>query len=139
MRKEEFEFCFDGQQAAADAQALADFLAEEFPDWPVRVGPIQPPLRPPGTRDAALTVAIIALLVALPSGLKDGLDLAERLKLKPKFERLIAWARERHARRQRNPFIALPPRGTPVPLDQVEPGQLLDAVGALAPKPPQKS
>ena len=34
----ELEFGFDGPQAGADAQALADFFAREFPDWPVRTG-----------------------------------------------------------------------------------------------------
>ena len=139
MKKEEFEFRFDGPQAEADAQVLAGFLAKEFPDWHARVSRSQPPAKPPGTKDAALTVAIIALIVALPGALNDGLDLADRLKLTPKFERLIAWARERRARGQKNPFLALPPHGTPVPLDQAKPAQLLDAVAALAPKPPQKS
>jgi hypothetical protein len=137
MKKQELEFRFEGKQAEADAQALAGFLAQEFPDWPARVSPSQPPPNPPGTRDAATTIVIIALIVALPSGIKDGLELADRLK--PKIDRLIAWAKERRARRQRNPFIALPPHGTSLPLDQVKPEQLLAAVAAQAPKPPQKS
>lgn len=130
MKKQELEFRFEGKQAEADAQELAGFLAQEFPDWPSRVGPSQPSPNPPGTRDAATTIVIIALIVALPSGIKDGLELADRL---------IAWAKHRRARRQRNPFIALPPHGTSLPLDQVKPEQLLDAVAAQAWKPPQKS
>ena len=83
-------------------------------------------------------VAIIALIVSLPGGIKDSLDLAEQLQLKAKFERLIARARERRAQRRRNPFIALPPQGNPVPLDQVKPEQLLEALAARTPKPPPK-
>ncbi len=139
MGNQEIEFRFEGPEAEADANALAGFLAGESPDWPAHVGRSQSPPKPPGTRDAGLTVAIIALIVALPSGLNDGLDLVERLKLKSKFERLIAWAKERSARHQRNPFISLPPHGASVPLDQVKPEQLLDAVAALATRPPQKS
>jgi hypothetical protein len=137
MKNPEFEFCFDGREAEADAQAWADWLAREFPDWRVRPA-ANPPPPTPGTRDLALTVAIIALIVSLPGGIKDSLDLAEQLQLKAKFERLIARARERRAQRRRNPFIALPPQGKPVPLDQVKPEQLLEALAARTPKPPPK-
>ena len=36
MKKDEFKFRFDSPQAEADAQALADLLAKEFPDWPAQ-------------------------------------------------------------------------------------------------------
>ena len=139
MKTHDFEFLFDGPSADADAQALADFLAGEFPDWPARVGSSQPPPQRPGTRDAGATLAVIALVLSLSGAVKNALDLAERIKLQQKFERLIAWAKDRQARRLRIPSVVIPPHGRPVRLDQAKPEQLLAAVAAQIPLPPQKS
>lgn len=74
MKKQELEFRFEGKQAEADAQELAGFLAQEFPDWPARVSPSQPPPNPAGTRDVATTIVIIALIVAPPVASKMALN-----------------------------------------------------------------
>jgi hypothetical protein len=132
MPKQDFQFIFDGPDAQADAHALDAFLKTEFSDWSVHISRIQPLPSAPDKRDAALFVAIIALIVALPSGIKDGIDLADRILLKPKLDRLIAWAKERRAKRLRNPFVAVPPQNTPIPLDQAKPEQLLDAIAQSA-------
>ena len=139
MKRQEFEFCFEGREAENDAREMADFLAKEFPDWSTHVGPGQPPRSVSGTRDAATTIAIIAVMLSLPGSIKDAIDLAARLEIKPKFERLIAWAKARRTRRLKNPSVALPPHGASVPLDQVKPEQLLDALVTLAQKPPHRS
>jgi hypothetical protein len=132
MPKQDFQFTFDGPEAQANAQALNAFLKTEFSDWSTQIAPVQPPPSAPDKRDAALFVAIIALIVALPSGIKDGIDLADRIQLKPRLDRLIAWAKERRAQRLRNPFVAVPPQNTPIPLDQAKPEQLLDAIAQSA-------
>jgi hypothetical protein len=139
MEKQQFEFCFGGPAAEADARELADFLAGEFPDWPTHVGPGRVVPTAPGTRGDATTLAIIALVLALPGSIKNAIDLADRLKLKTKLERLIDWAKARRERRLTNPSIALPPHGASVPLDQVKPEQVLQALDLLAPKPPRGS
>ena len=64
-------------------------------------------------------------------------DLAVRLQLKQKVEQLIAWAKERRTRSQRNPFVVLPPDHKVVPLDQAGPEQLLDAIAARAANSPK--
>ena len=137
--KQEIELNFDGQGADNDARELADFLAKELPDWPARVGPGKVAPSAPGTRGGATTLAIIALVLALPGTIKNTIDLAERMKLKTQLERLIAWAKERRARGARNPVITLPPHGAPVPLDQAKPEQLLGALDAQATKAPPRS
>jgi hypothetical protein len=137
MKNPEFELRFEGEQAEANARTLADFLAQELPDWQTRVVPCPPKSKPDETRDAGIVIALVTLVLILPSALKDGLDLADRIQLKPKIERLIAWAKERRGRRLKNPFVVLPPHGTPLPLDQAMPEQLLDAVAAQTPKPHQ--
>jgi hypothetical protein len=137
--KQELELYFDGQAAETDARDLGDFLAREFPDWPARVGPVPAGSAAPGTRGAGTALAIIALVVALPSSIKSTLDLADRMKLKSKLERLVAWAKERRSRRAKNPVIALPPHGVAVPLDQAKPEQLLAALDAQATKTPGRS
>ena len=128
MNDQQFEFRFEGPGAEAEARALAAFLGSEFPDWPARLVPRPPPGHPEahGTREAATTIALVSLLLALPSGVKDGLELAERLKLKEKLRRLIAWAKQR--RPEQNPFAVLPPHGLKVPLHQAQPEQLLVAL-----------
>jgi len=138
MTREGIEFGFDGQHAEAEAQAYAEFLAQEFPTGASR-SPTMAPCKGSGTRDAALILAIVALAIALPSALTDGLEVSQSLELKAKFERLIVWAKDHRARGLKNPLVALHPRGTSMPLDQAKPEQLLDAVIANAPKLPQKS
>ena len=139
MNQPVFEFNFEGPDAADDAQALAVFLEQELPDWPARVGPSQSPPKRPGTRDAGTTLSIIALALSLPGVAKNALDLAERSKLQQKFERLIAWAKQRRAGRLDVPVVIIPPHRTPVRLDQVKPEQLLAAVPAQMPPSLQKS
>lgn len=128
MKKQGFEFHFDGPQAEVASREMANFLAKEFPGCTTGVQQRQPSHKAEGTRDAGTTVAIIALVFSLPGVTKNTLDVADRLKLKEKLTRLIAWAKERRARRRQNPFLILPPHGLKLPLDQAKPDQLLDAV-----------
>jgi hypothetical protein len=121
-------FEFTGTDAREDAASLTKFLASELPGWTSRI--VEEPKSPKrdGTKSPELTVAIITLMVALPSGVKDGLDLADRFKLKEKIDRLISWAKERRARGQRNPFAILPPNNKPVPLDDLRTSDLLNVL-----------
>ena len=147
MKRQQFEFRFDGPEAEAGARALAGFLARELPDCPAHV--VRRSSRPAaaecgdeavpasGARDAALTIAILALLVVIPSGIKDGLELADRFK--PLAVRLIKWAKDRLEAGQRNPFIVLPPDNKIVRLDQARPDKLAAALAVHATsQPPAK-
>lgn len=57
-----------------------------------------PPAPPPGQRDVALTLAAAAVVLALPGALKDGIDLAERFRLKERLEGWLVAARSLVAR-----------------------------------------
>jgi hypothetical protein len=54
MKDQVLEFSFDGPDAQADAQALADFLKNELPDWPARLAQREPS---PNLRPAPATPA----------------------------------------------------------------------------------
>ncbi len=129
MDRESLEFQFDGPDASGDADALADFLRVEFADWAARI--VQRPasqVAQPATRGDGL--AILALLLALPGSLKNAFDLAERIQLKARFDRLIAWARERRAAGRQVPKIVLPRNQRTVPLDEVRLDEVLDSIAA---------
>ncbi len=134
--REEITLEFAGPDASGDAQAFAEFLKELLPDCPTTITSRETtsPAGADGTRDPALIVAVIAVMFAVPSGIKDGLELADRLRLRGRLTKLIAWAKARRARRQQNPFVALPPHGVKVPLDQADPDQLLDGLSQPAHK-----
>lgn len=127
--------CPDDPEAGTELESA---LREHFPGCDLGRTVKRP--RPPaaGTRDAVLTVAVITLVLTIPSAVKNSLDLAERFKLKARCERLVAWAKARRARRKVNPFAAVPPNGKLIPLDQARPDQLLEAIaGPESPSRPQ--
>ena len=63
----------------------------------------------------------------------------DRLELTKKCAGLIAWAKERRARRQQNPFVVLPPHGVKTPLDQAHPDQLAASLaGRTGPEEPPR-
>lgn len=136
--EEALEFTFSGPDAQADAEALGVFLAREFPDWRTHRPSTPAPTQGTGRRDLPIAIPILALILTAPAALKHSLDLADRLKLQSKFDRLIAWAKERRAQASRNPFLAVPPSGASVPLAQAKPEQLLEAVAPQTPKPPSE-
>ena len=136
MKYLELELQFDGPHAEADAQALAEHLAREFPSASTRFVRKENSTRADGTRDLPLIIPILALLVALPAAVKHSLDVNDRLELTKKCARLVAWAKERRARRQQNPFVVLPPHGVKTPLDQAQPEQLVNALAG--PEEPPK-
>lgn len=130
----EFQFEDDGPHNGTDD--LAQWLQREFPSAHVETNHRPAPTPPGEHRDLNTTLNVAILILALPQGVKATVDLADRYHLREKLARLIAWAKERRARRLRNPFVALPPHDLKVPLDQAKPEQLLDAVAAPEKSPP---
>ena len=130
MDRGSLEFQFDGPSAQDDADALAGFLRSQFADWPTQI--VQRPETPadqPTMRGTGV-VAVLALLLAVPGALKNAYDLAERIQLKAKFERLIAWARGRRAEGRRVPTLVLPRTQRTVPLDEIRLDEVLDNIAA---------
>jgi hypothetical protein len=120
MERIELEFWFDGPHATADAQALLDFLKSELSEsqkWQARI------IKPPKTRQGE-SVELLLLSLALLGGVKNALDLADRL---------IKWVKEFHARHQRSPHV-VGSDGDPVSLDQAKPE---DLANVLEGKPPE--
>jgi hypothetical protein len=72
------------------------------------------------------------LILSIPPAIQSAWDLAQRIKLKEKIDKLIAWAKDRSVRGKVNPSVLLPPEGKAVPLDQAASQQILDAVAAQA-------
>ncbi len=128
MNDPQIELHFAGPHAEADAAALAEFLAGELPGAGARIVRRPGAPRPEGTRELPLIIPVVALLLALPAAVKHALEVNDRLELTKRCARLVRWAKERRARRQRNPFVVLPPQGVKTPLDQATPEQLAAAL-----------
>lgn len=77
-----------GPQAESLAAELEALLQEELGETGRRV---QAPMAAAGTK--ADPVAVAALVISLPSAILATMDLAKRLDLVPRVQRLLAWAR----------------------------------------------
>jgi hypothetical protein len=128
MSEPQLQFHFRDSDSRGAADELAQFLANELPDWQPRVE--EQVLSAEGRK--ADPIAIIALVLSIPPAIQSSWDLAQRIKLKEKIDKLIAWAKDRSARGKVNPSVLLPPEGKAVPLDQAASQQILDAVAAQA-------
>jgi len=121
----DLEFHLQGAQAATTAAALETFFAETFGAEAHRESP--PPHAIGGAEKAADPIAVATMVLSIPGALLATVDLAERLKLKQKVERLIALARREW--REHGTRIWLRRRNaTPLALDEIEPAAILDAV-----------
>lgn len=85
---------FEGQDTDAATAEIETFLAEQFGQVPRRVS--SPPQNAEDRRGVSL--ALIALLVALPGSAVNTMTLAERLKLKERVQALIAHAKRLKAK-----------------------------------------
>lgn len=121
----DLQFHLQGPQTDVTAAALEAFFAETFSE---RVRRESPPTVSSGTEKAIdpVTVAVAALILNIPNALLATANLAERLQLKQKVERLIALARREW--REHGTRIWLQRRNaTPLALDEIEPADVLDA------------
>ena len=101
----------EGQDTEAAMTELEALLAEQFGQTPRRI--TAPPQS--GEDRRGMSLALIALLVALPGAAVNTMTLAERLKLKERIQPLIAFAKRLKA------------EGTTIRLDAG--GQLKDLAG----------
>lgn len=126
MKPKSFQFRFSGPEGASNATETKSFLSSEFSDWPLHSEALGSQTVP-GSATRGDTIDLITLGLSIPGAILAGWDLTVRLKLKAKFDRLIAWALDRHTRLQHNPFITLP-NGQSAPLHEIRTEQLLDIV-----------
>lgn len=120
----DLKFHLQGPQSDATAAALEAYFAETFGETARRENL---PMPAPGeTQKAADPIAVAALILSIPGALLATVDLAERLQLKQKVERLIALARREW--REHGTRIWLQRRNaTPLALDEIEPADVLGA------------
>ena len=107
---------------------LQTALADILPDWPQHT--VEKAVLPAdGVKGDA--IAIAALVVSIPSGVLAAWDLAERIKLKEKIDRLLAWVKQ-HATTlsPSRPNVHLP-NGKVIPLNTVKPEEILDMLDEL--------
>jgi hypothetical protein len=123
----QIEFRFDGPESKSCADDLALFIQAEFPNYSTKLqsstnsGAV-------GTKGAGTTIAIIALILAAPGAFKNAIDIADRLELKKKMDRLIDWARNRRANGNTTPRVILPENGQDLPLEETGVDQLVNAI-----------
>jgi hypothetical protein len=120
----DLKFHLQGSQTDATAAALEMFFAETFCETARRENL---PMPAPGeTQKVVDPIAVAGLVLSIPGALLAAMDLAQRLQLKEKVERLIALARREW--REHGTRIWLQRRNaTPLALDEIEPADVLDA------------
>lgn len=120
MTQHSIEFQFQGEARDALARELGNLLADTLADWPQH------------TTDKATTPT--ALILAVPGAVLATWDLAKRIQLKEKVDRLINWAKEKATTAPQTRMTIHLPNGIVVALDQVKPEDLLDVLAELANK-----
>ena len=119
---------FDGSDARAAAQEWVDFLAQQPADWSSEIAERTAPARGEVLMRGVDPITWITLTVSLLTVADKALSLAERIKLKEKISRLVAWARQRRRRGQAVPRLVLPRAGRSVPLDEARLEETLDEI-----------
>jgi hypothetical protein len=136
MSEPQLQFHFKGSESRDAANELAQLLRDELPDWQSQLAEKAPSTEVERV-DPLTVIAVMSLILSVPPAIQSSWDLAQRIKLKEKIDRLIAWAKARSAQGKIIPTVVLPHEGSAVPLDQAAPQQLLDAIASQS--SPQKT
>ena len=130
MPQHHIEFQFQAKTDDPQIHELKTLLADILPDWPQQT--VEKTIQPSGiNRTGPDPIAVAALLLAIPGAMVASWDLAERIKLKEKIDRLLAWVQERAATlSQSSPTMHLP-NGKVIPLNTVKPEEILDMLDEL--------
>lgn len=128
---EEFQFQFDGVDSRAAAEELAAFLQNDFADWQPRAEEQKSAIE---GRKSGDTLAVLAVILSVPGAILATWDIAVRINLKTKIDRVIEWGQERAARGEEVPRIVFPD-GSAVPLDQAKTADILNALDEASKKP----
>ena len=91
MPESDLELRVEGPDAERIAAELAQVLEAELGTRPQRSSPGAPPS--PALTRGTDPLAVAAIVLAVPGALLAATDLAQRLELKAKIDRLLAWVR----------------------------------------------
>jgi hypothetical protein len=125
MSTDNLHFQLEGPRSEALASELSELVEAEFGERPA-------PATPRQGRETLETyrgpdpLAVTAVVLAVPGAILATVDLAERLKLKQKVDRLIAWAKEKLKDDTANRILLRSRRGNIVPLDRAETSQIFE-------------
>lgn len=131
MTQHSIEFHFQGKARDTLAEELSDLLADTFDDWSQHTTDKE---ATPAGIDKSDPVAVAALVLAIPAALLATWDLAKRMQLKEKVDRLIHWAREKTKKAPKTRMTIHLPNGIVVSLNEVKPEEFLDMLDELAKK-----
>ena len=133
MTQHSIEFQFQGEARDALARELGNLLADTLADWPQHT--TDKATTPTGSHKIdAVSVAVAALILAVPGAVLATWDLAKRIQLKEKVDRLINWDKEKATTAPQTRMTIHLPNGIVVALDQVKPEDLLNVLAELANK-----
>ena len=125
----DIRFYVEGSDASEVARALEDHFEQEFGARPKRRSAPQP--RPaPGQPERGDPVAVAALILSIPAAVLATMDLAERVQLKAKIERLVVFMREELKGRSGSVVLEVP-SGRRLKIDQASAAEIMDAANAI--------
>jgi hypothetical protein len=122
----------EGPDAARVADELAAFIEAEFGTRPTPVAPPGPagPGAEPVRGDPW---AVAAVLLAVPPTVLATWDLAQRLKLKARVERLLAWVKDKCRGVEARSITLTSPKPRAVRLDHVEVSVVIELAQEVLP------
>lgn len=118
----DLEFHIEGEQAETATAELQALIVEQFGQAPRRV---PTPTSGPG-REKSDPWTIAGVILVVPGAILATMDLAERLALKAKAQRLIEFARDQRQRHGTRVWFKRTNRIEPLPLDEAKLSDLLD-------------
>ena len=128
MSDSEMEFRIEGPEASSVADELADFLEAEFDERPRRVAPergSRPGSDPEKVAPDTIAAGAIAILT-VPAAIKHTVDLADRLALKKKLDRLVELAKKMAKDRVQIRITLVSGGGPTVRLDRATPAEIME-------------
>ena len=131
MTQHSIEFQFQGTAREALAEELGQLLVDNFADWTQSKAAKSPVSRGDDKSDA---VAIATLILTVPPAVVATWDLAQRMQLKEKVDRLITWAQEICKKAPQSGTTIHLSDGSVVPLEQMKPEQFLDMLAEWSKK-----
>ncbi len=118
----DLEFHIEGEQAETTAVELQALIGEQFGRESRRVS------APTSGREREKSdpLAVAAVILAVPPAILATVELAERLAIKDKAQRLIDFARSRHRQHGTRIWLKRANRIEPLLLDEAKLSELLD-------------